>query len=73
MKSVEERLRIVEKELAALQEIVSKNVRVKDWRRTVGMFTGDEVMKRIDEAALKYREADRSKSRRQTARKRAKR
>lgn len=38
---VEDRLRMVEKELAALQEIVSKNARGKDWRRTVGMFTGE--------------------------------
>jgi hypothetical protein len=27
------------------------------------MFTGDEVMKRIDEQALKYRETDRKKVR----------
>ncbi len=33
----------------------------KDWRRTLGMFTGDEVMKRIDENALKYRKDDRQK------------
>lgn len=70
---VEDRLLMVEKELAALQEIVSKNVRVKDWRRTVGMFTGDEAMKRIDEAALKFREADRLKVRRLARSKRTKR
>jgi hypothetical protein len=28
------------------------------------MFSGDEVMKRIDEAARKFREADRRKARR---------
>jgi hypothetical protein len=36
----------------------------KDWRRTLGMFTGDEIMKRIDEQALKYRRQDRKKVRR---------
>ncbi len=36
--------------------------RKKDWRRTIGMFSGDPVMKRIDEAALRYREADRRRT-----------
>jgi len=39
----------------------------KDWRRTLGMFTGDKMMKRIDEQALKYRKQDRKKVRRQCA------
>lgn len=33
--------------------------RKKDWRRTIGIFAGDEVMKQIDEEARKIREADR--------------
>jgi hypothetical protein len=32
-----------------------------DWRRSIGMFSGDEVMKRIDDAALAYRQADRER------------
>lgn len=34
-----------------------------DWRSTVGVFSGDEIMKRIDAAALRYREEDRKKAR----------
>ncbi len=49
--------------MAALLAVVQTG-RDKDWRRTLGMFTGDELMKRIDDQALKYREADRKKSRR---------
>ncbi len=38
--------------------------RKKDWRNTVGMFSGDEMMKQIDELAREYREADRRRARR---------
>jgi len=30
-----------------------------DWQRTIGMFTGDSVMREIDDASLKIREEDR--------------
>ena len=36
----------------------------KDWRRTIGMFSGDELMKEIDEYARQFREADRRRARR---------
>ena len=32
---------------------------VKDWRRTVGMFEGDEFSRAVDAEALAIREADR--------------
>jgi len=35
-----------------------------DWRSTVGMFTGDQIMREIDEAARKLRQADRRRARR---------
>ena len=60
--SLEERLNVVEKQLAELQEQVQKLIRPKDWRNVVGMFAGDEGMKRIDEAGRKYREEDRRKT-----------
>ena len=41
-----------------------------DWKRTIGMFSGDEVMKRIDAEALAYREADRAKARQRFAKQR---
>jgi hypothetical protein len=69
---LEERLKTLEKQLAELQVQVQKLVRPKDWRNVVGMFAGDEVMKRIDEAGRKIREADRRKTRNDGQPKRAK-
>jgi hypothetical protein len=60
--SLEERLNALEKQVAELQAQVQKLVRPKDWRNVVGMFSGDEVMKRIDEAGRKIREEDRRKT-----------
>lgn len=67
----------LEKRLAALESVVAelrapqkRGNRKKDWRRTIGMFTGDEMMKRIDEEALKYREADRRKARSRSSKRR---
>ncbi len=64
-----DRVAALERQVAELQTALEKGLRPKDWRRTVGMFTGDEVMKRIDEEARKYREADRAKARRRSGRK----
>jgi hypothetical protein len=60
--SLEERLNVLEKQVAELQAQVQKLVRPKDWRNVVGMFAGDEVMKRINEAGRKIREEDRRKT-----------
>jgi hypothetical protein len=60
----------LEQRVATLESVVAdltappKANHKKNWRQTIGMFTGDEVMKRIDREALKYREADRRKVRR---------
>jgi len=40
-----------------------KSKPTKDWRKTVGMFTGDQGMKQLFREALKLREKDRRKSR----------
>ncbi len=45
--------------------------RKKDWRRSLGRFTGDAVMKRIAAAALEYRAADRKKASRKRSKRRA--
>ena len=58
------RLAALERQVAELQAARSNGTIVKDWRSTVGMFTGDTVMKKIDEAAHALREADRRRSRR---------
>ena len=36
----------------------------KDWRSTLGMFTGDPVMRELDEEGRKIREAEREEARR---------
>jgi hypothetical protein len=58
--SLEDRVSRLEALLATLA-LSAKRGKKKDWRRTLGMFTGDEVMKRIDENALNYRKKDRKK------------
>jgi hypothetical protein len=60
--ALERRVVRLEREVSRLTRAVDDS-RKKDWRQTIGMFTGDEVMKRIDAAALDYREADRRRSR----------
>ena len=58
--TLEQRVAELERTVA---DLVSKSQkRDKDWRRTLGMFAGDEVMKQIDEEGRKIREADRQAS-----------
>ena len=52
----------VEKRVSALDRTVAELVQtgrpagqVKDWQRTVGMFSGNELMKEIDAAGAKLR------------------
>ena len=66
--SLDERVTDLERRLAELKSADEKGSRQKNWQRTVGMFTGDDVMQRIDEAARQYREADRAKARRRSRR-----
>ncbi len=66
---LEKRLATLEIQMAELRAAVEKNQPSKNWQKTIGMFTGDEVMKRIDRAAKKYREADRAKARAQRSKK----
>lgn len=44
---------------AKIAEMQAATPQGKDWRRTIGMFAGDEVMKEIFEAGREIREADR--------------
>jgi hypothetical protein len=53
----------LESQMAEVIGSPSGSKRPKDWRRTLGRFTGDDVMRRIDDEALKYREEDRVQSR----------
>ncbi len=53
----------LEERVAALESKVEQLLRgskpQKDWRRTLGMFAGDELMKEINAEGRKVREADR--------------
>ncbi|HEV3235843.1 MAG TPA: hypothetical protein VGZ25_02575 [Gemmataceae bacterium] len=57
--TLEKRVLDLEKKVAELAEALQRVAPAKDWRRTLGMFTDDEVMKRIDEQVRKIRENDR--------------
>jgi hypothetical protein len=62
--NVEERISALERVVAELIQMQGPPRRVKDWKRTVGMFSGNELMKEIDAAGRKIREQDRQRARR---------
>lgn len=62
--NVEERISALERAVAELARTRAPDGRVKDWKRTVGMFSGNELMKEIDAAGEKIRELDRQRARR---------
>ena len=64
LESLAERVAALERHLA---EQRVKASRKKDWRRTVGMFTGNEFMKQIDAEGQAIREADRQAAREENA------
>ena len=61
--TLEDRVAALESQMAEVLGSQSGLKRPKDWRRTLGRFTGDDVMRQIDDEALKYREEDRVQSR----------
>ena len=69
MPSLEQRVSLLERELSELK--AERGGRhVKDWRRTVGMFSDKPEMQELFAEAMKLREADRRKARRGPAKKR---
>ena len=70
--SVEERISALERTVAQLVQSRETASRVKDWKRTVGMFSGNELMKEIDAAGQKIREDDRQLVRRRSISRRRK-
>ena len=60
--SLEQRVAVLEQELSELKA-QRGNGHVKDWRRTVGVFTDNPEMKELFAEAMKLREADRRKAR----------
>ena len=69
---VEERLSALEQTVAQLIQSRRPAGRAKDWKRTVGMFSGNELMKEIDAAGQKIRDQARQRSRRRGAKRRRK-
>lgn len=61
--TLEDRLKEVESQLAALKAKVELMASPTDWQSVAGMFDGDEVMKRIFDNARKIREEDRRRTR----------
>jgi len=68
IETLEKRLHALEREVGRLKASLANGKKTKDWRRTIGMFAGDEIMKQIDKEALQIREADRRRARRRFAR-----
>jgi hypothetical protein len=60
--TLDERLARVEQLVAELVRKSEFSQRPKDWRRTVGMFDGDPVMKEIIDEGRRIREQDRAQA-----------
>lgn len=71
--TLEERVAALEKKLADLAAVVDRIAPPRDWQSTIGMFSGDEVMKRIFDTGQKIREAERRKARQQNGKRQRKR
>jgi hypothetical protein len=61
--NVEKRISALEQTVAELLRLQRPTNRAKDWRRTIGMFSGNDLMKEIDAAGQKIRERDRRQAR----------
>jgi hypothetical protein len=67
VRQLEQRVATLEDKVARLASKVGNGARAKDWRRTIGMFGDDPIMKQIFDEAAKFRERDRARARRQPA------
>jgi len=59
--TLEERVTALESQVATLLANNSTTENKKDWRRTRGAFTGDELMKQVFEEGRKIRATDRKR------------
>jgi hypothetical protein len=68
-RTLEERVARLEQRMDDLSgsKATSFQVPAKDWRRTVGMFRGDPIMKQVIDGALRLREEERQLAREQEA------
>jgi hypothetical protein len=63
--TLEERVAALEKLVVQIMAKLPPAEPAKDWRSTIGMFANDPIMKEIQEAGQKIREADRERTRKQ--------
>ena len=71
--TLEERVATLERQVAALLTelaIPAGSGRAKDWRRTRGAFTGDDLMKQVFEEGRKIRDAERKRAQPRSGKKR---
>ncbi len=64
--TIEERVAALELQVGALLANRVGTGRAKDWRRTRGVFTGDNLMKQVFEEGRKIREGERKHAKAQT-------
>jgi hypothetical protein len=62
LESLAERISALEAAVARIQQQPGKSSRLRDWRRTRGIFAGDEVMKEIFDAGRTIREEERQEN-----------
>jgi hypothetical protein len=67
--TLEQRVAILEREIAELKAQHANGSQEKPWLRSLGMFKDDEGMKGIFEEAMRIREKDRERARRRYAKK----
>ena len=68
--TLEERVAALERQVDALLAKHPGTGHAKDWRRTRGVFTGDDLMKQIFEGGRKIRVAERKRAQPRSGRKR---
>ena len=60
--TIEDRVAELERLVDKLMQRSDRSTEEKDWRRTVGMFDSDEIMKEIIEEGRRIRVEDREKT-----------
>jgi hypothetical protein len=68
LKELKNRIEVLEQQVSELRSASIAGAGAGDWRSAMGMFGDDPIMKEIFNEALKYREADRERTRRRFAR-----
>ncbi len=57
--TIEDRIAVLESKVESILGARPLSTPLKDWRKTIGRFAGDELMKQIDAEGRKIRASDR--------------